>query len=171
MPKVSKTKRFRGTPRWKRKHDFEEEITENSGASPEQSGCESDLSESRSSDSEFQDSVETASERKLANSTPSTSSVPYSDYGSAVSYLLVELSSLMQTVEQFHKCRSGRLVYNDEQAKRYGNSSLINMECTKCKKKVHLQTSANSGGNWKAQSAVDTNRRMVFSACEMGVGR
>lgn len=82
MPKVSKTKRFRGTPRWKRKlkHDFEEAITENSGASPEQSGCESDLSESRSSDSEFQDSVETASERKLANSTPSTSSVPYSDY-------------------------------------------------------------------------------------------
>ena len=34
-----------------------------------------------------------------------------------------------------------------------------------------MKTSANPGGNWKAQSAVDINRRMVFSACEMGVGR
>ena len=37
--------------------------------------------------------------------------------------------------------------------------------------KVHLQTSANQGGNWKAQNAVDINRLVVFSACEMGVGR
>ena len=70
----------------------------------------------------------------------------------------------MQTFEELHKCRGGKLVYNDEQAKRYGNinSSLINTECTKCKKKVHLQTSANPGGNWKVQNAVDINRRMVF---------
>ena len=176
MPKVSRKRRFRGTPYWKCTQDFEEEITahtstETSGALPKESDDERDHSESCSSDNNPQDSVQTASERKLENATPSTSSVPYSDYGSAISYRLVELSSLMQTFEELHKCRGGKLVYNDEQAKRYGNSSLIHIECTKCKKKVHLQTSANPGGNWKAQSAVDINRRMVFSACEMGVGR
>ena len=145
-------------------------MTKISGALSEERDGESELDESSFSGSELQDSVQTASERKLENATPSSSSgVPYSDYGSAISYRLVELSSLMQTFEELHRCRGGRLVYNDEQAKRYGNSSLINIECTKCKKKVHLQTSANPGGNWRAQSAVDVNRRMVFSACEMGV--
>lgn len=48
---------------------------------------------------------------------------------------------------------------------------LIHIECTKCKKKIYLQTSANCGGKWKAKNASDINRRMVYSACEMGVGR
>ena len=63
------------------------------------------------------------------------------------------------------------VVYNDEQAKRYGNSSLIHIDCTKCKKKVYLQTSGNCAGKWKAKNASDINRRMVYSACAMGVGR
>ena len=49
--------------------------------------------------------------------------------------------------------------------------SLLNVECTKCRKKVYLQTSANDGGCWKAQNASDVNRRMVYATCEMGVGR
>ena len=54
-------------------------------------------------------------------------------------------------------------MFNDEQVQ--------SIECAKCKTKVHLQTSANQGDNWKAQNAVDINRQVVFSACEMGVGR
>lgn len=76
----------------------------------------------------------------------------------------------MNTFQELHKCKGGKIVYNDEQAKRYGNSSLIHIQYTKCKKKVYLQTSANCGGNWKAQNAVDINRRIVYSSGEMGVG-
>ena len=113
---------------------------------------------------------ETASTRKLETcASPNSSS--YDGNFSSVTYRLVELTSLMEAFQQLHKCKGGRLVYNDEQAKRYGNSSLLHIECTKCKHKAYLQTSANSGDSWKAQSASDINRRMVYSACEMGVGR
>ena len=65
----------------------------------------------------------------------------------------------------------GKIVFQEDQAKRYGNSSLLHIECTKCKQKVYLQTSGNSSENWNASSAVDVNHRMVYSAFEIGVGR
>ena len=42
---------------------------------------------------------------------------------------------------------------------------MINVECSKCNVKFELQTSG------KPQNAMDTNRHMVYSAMEMGVGR
>lgn len=91
----------------------------------------------------------------------------YEEPESSISYRLVEL---MNTFQELHNCKKGKLVFNDEQAKWYGNASLTHIECTKCKKKVHLQTSANCGGKWQAKNASEINRRMVYSACEMGVG-
>lgn len=171
MPKVSKKRRFRGTPFWRSKQQQREETLETSSPSLHQNASRSDPDAPSSSNSEEEHSPVTASERKLENSTPSTSVSSGYDGCGTMSYRLIELSSLMRSFSAFHKCKGGKVVLNDEQAKRYGNSSLIHIECTKCKRKVYLQTSGNSGGNWKPQSASDINRRIVYSACEMGVGR
>ena len=77
----------------------------------------------------------------------------------------------MRTFEEFHKCKGGKIVFNEDQAKCYGNSSLIYLECTKCKKRASLQTVGTSNKQWQASNAMDVNRRIVYSACEMGVGR
>jgi hypothetical protein len=63
------------------------------------------------------------------------------------------------------------LKVGDDEARRYGNSSVINIECSKCEVKIELQTSGNKSQAWKPQNAMDTNRRMVYSSMEMGVGR
>ena len=77
----------------------------------------------------------------------------------------------MRTFEEFHKCKGGKIVFNEDQAKCYGNSSLIYLECTKCKKHASLQTVGTSNKQWQVSNAMDVNRRIVYSACEMGVGR
>ncbi|CAB4012625.1 Hypothetical predicted protein [Paramuricea clavata] len=59
----------------------------------------------------------------------------------------------------------------DEVARTYGNSSVIEIECSKCDTNVELQTSGNTSGSWTPQGAMDINRRMVYAASEMGVGR
>ena len=48
---------------------------------------------------------------------------------------------------------------------------MINVECSKCDVKIELQTSGNNSQVWKPQNTMDTNRRMVYSGMEMGVGR
>lgn len=169
MPRVSKKRHFHGTPCWEKKQVQEENASETPSSLPNQSVfC--DVPEELDS-SDMEQIKETASSQKLKTIASPNSSSSYYEDSSSITYRLVELSSLMGAFQQLHKCKGGRLVYNDEQAKRYGNSSLLHIECTKCKQKAYLQTSANSGGSWKAQSASDINRRMVYSACEMGVGR
>jgi len=78
-------------------------------------------SEIGSSQSEAECSKETASERKLGSMTPTRTTEYYEDE-SSISYCLVELSSLMNTFQKLHNCKKGKLVYNDEQAKWYGNT-------------------------------------------------
>ena len=77
----------------------------------------------------------------------------------------------MRTFEQLHQCKRGKLTFIEDQARWYGNNSLLYVECSKCKKKVYLSTSGNHSERWNASHAVDVNRRMVCSACEIGVGR
>ena len=170
MPKKPKKRRFHGTPVWQMKQELQEGSGESSQPVTEGNDPESDPGDSLSSQSEEECFKETASERKLGT-VKRTRTTEYYEDQSSISYRLVELSSLMNSFQELHNCKKGKLVFNDEQAKRYGNSSLIHIECTKCKKKVYLQTSANCGGKWKAKNASDINRRMVYSACEMGVGR
>ena len=77
----------------------------------------------------------------------------------------------MKTLEKFHKCKGGKITFKDDQASRDGNSSLLHIECSKCKEKVYLQTSGNNCESWTPGSSIDVNRRMVYSAFEIGVGR
>lgn len=96
--------------------------------------------DSDNSQSKAKCSKETASERKLGT-VPTPHSTKYYEDRSWISYCLLDLSSLMNTFQ--------KLVCNEVLAKWYQNSSLIHIECTKCKKKVYLQTPANCGGNGK----------------------
>ena len=94
------------------------------------------------------------------------------DVDGAYSYRLIELSNLVNAFEPLHECEfGGELKVGDDEARRYGNSSVINIECSKCEVKIELQTSGNKSQVWKPQNAMDTNRRMVYSSMEMGVGR
>ena len=153
MPKVSKKRRFYETPFWRCKQEVQEDVVESPQPVPETNKPESDPGVSDSSQSDAECLKETASERKLGTVTPTHTEEHYEDRTS-ISYHLVELSGLMTTFQELHKCNGGKIVYNDEQAKEYGNGSLIHIQCTKCKKKVYLQTSANCDGNWKAQNAL-----------------
>ena len=65
----------------------------------------------------------------------------------------------------------GELTIKDDVARTYGNSSVIEIECSKCDTKVELQSLGNTSGSWTAKNALHVNRRMVYAASEMGVGR
>ena len=112
--------------------------------------------------------IETASMRKITSQNTERSE----DVDGAYSYRLIELSNLVSAFQPLHECEfGGELKVGDDEARRYGNSSVINMECSKCEVKIELQTSGNKSQAWKPQIAMDTNRRMVYSSMEMGVGR
>ena len=132
MPRASKKQRFHGTPYWKIKQAQQENGSEIPASLPDQSVSSDVPDQLDSSQSDEELVKETASTRKL-ETCASPNSCSYDGNFSSVTYRLVELRSLMQAFQQLHKCKGGRLVYNDEQAKRYGNSSLLHIECTKCK--------------------------------------
>jgi hypothetical protein len=60
------------------------------------------------------------------------------------------------------------LTLRDEVARTYGNSLVIEIEWFKCDIKVELHQLQ---GTPVGQTAMDINRRMVYAASEMGVGR
>ena len=157
MPKVAKTKRFRGKKRW-------EIARENSS-----SGHTSTSNHCNSSSPSMSTSAEqTVSTRKIRNQRQENSESLEDRY----SYRLGELSSLMRACQSLHQCEAGgELVFNDDQVRKYGNSSVIQIECTEYETKVELQTSGNKYESWKPQNAMDINKRMVYTASEMGVGR
>lgn len=88
------------------------------------------------------------------------------------SYRLVEITSLLQTFQSLHICEhGGELKVCDDEARRYGNSSVIVINCTKCDTEIELQTPGHKSEGWNPKNCKDVNRRMVYSAMEMGVGR
>ena len=163
MPKTSKKCKFRGTPAWKKETNGGEKSTSATEPTIDGGTC----SQEDYSEEQLIPMKTTASEQKLGSGSSTASHYEENAY----SYRFVELSSLMRTFEEFHKCKGGKIVFNEDQAKRYGNSSLIYLECTKCKKRASLQTVGTSNKQWQASNAMDVNRRIVYSACEMGVGR
>jgi hypothetical protein len=109
--------------------------------------------------------VETASVRKVTSQSDERSE----NFDGAHSYRLIELSNVVSSFQPLHHCQSGgELKVSEDEARRYGNSSVINVECSKCDVKIELQTSGNNSRVSKPQNAMDTNRRMVYSAMEMG---
>lgn len=122
MPKKPKKHRFHGTLSWQRKQELQEGASESAQPVTEGNDPESDPGDSLSSQSEEECLKETASERKRGTVTR-TRTTEYFEDQSSISYRLVELSSLMNSFQEPHNCKKGKLVFNDEQAKRYGNSS------------------------------------------------
>ena len=168
MPRVSKKRKFKGTNRWtvqKQRDESEGHLTGESTPVEASSGSDDEVS--------FVGSPETstASEKKLKTRKKSPDEAYYTAPSDAKSYRLVELSSLMKSFQELHSCKGGKLILNEDQARTYGNSSLLSIDCSKCKKKVYLQTSGNNCERWNPTSAIDVNRRMVYSAFEIGIGR
>ena len=94
------------------------------------------------------------------------------DLENSYSYRMTELSGLLSAFQHLHQCESGgELQMKDDKARRYGNGSVLELECTKCDTKLELQTSGSTTESWTNRSSTDVNRRMVYAACEMGVGR
>ena len=161
MPKTSKKNKFRGVNRW----DVEENVADVPSVGLVGHDVLASVDDVSEDESTFSQS-KTASERKLG--TPLSSSSTEKCAESNI-YRLVELLSMMRAFEQFHKCTGGKL--DEDETKRYGNSSYLKITCSSCKQESFLQTSGNNSPTWRATNAVDVNRRMVYSACEMSVGR
>jgi hypothetical protein len=151
MPKVSKKKKFRGQNRWNTLSPISSnELSSTStpyGSTPVN---------------------ETASIRKITGQNNDRREDFDGEYG----YRLIELSNLANAFQSLHNCESGgELKVTDYEARRYGNSAVIIIECSKCDTKIELQTSGNKNQGWNPKNSIDINRRMVYSAMEMGVGR
>ena len=82
----------------------------------------------------------------------------------------IHLDSVRRTFEEGHKCKNANIIFEEEQAKRYGQSALFALQCSSCKKKTYLQTAKNDGGAW-TQVAMHINRRLVYAACETAIGK
>lgn len=153
MPKVSKKKRFRGETRW-------------NTSSP--SSSSEPASSSTSTPCGSIPVNATASVRKIT----SQKNDRREDFDGEYGYRLIELSNLANAFQSLHNCESGgELKVTDDEARRYGNSAVIIIECSKCDTKIELQTSGSKNQGWNPKNSMDINRRMVYSALEMGVGR
>ena len=117
MPKVSKKKRFRGQNRWD---------VLRSGSSPEPVSTSSN---NLSSPPVSTPVDETASIRKISSRSTDRNEV----LDGAYSYRLVELSNLVSAFQPLHTCElGGELKVIEDKSRRYGSSSVINIECSKC---------------------------------------
>ena len=78
---------------------------------------------------------------------------------------------MYKAFEDGHKCQNARILFEEDQAKRYGQSALFALQCSKCKKKSYLPTSKVTGNFWDPNDATDINRCLVYAASETGIGR
>ena len=157
MPKVSKKKQFHGKNRW-------------NTLSPISSSelASEPVSSSTSTPYGSTPVNETASIQKIT----SQNNDRREDFNGEYGYRPIELSNLANAFQSLHNCESGgELKVTDDEARRYGNSAVIIIECSKCDTKIELQTLGNKNQGWNPKSSIDINRRMVYSAMEMGVGR
>ena len=107
MPKVSKKRQFRGQNRW----------------NVDTSNSDNNLSSPRVSTPV----LETASVRKVRSQSNERSEC----FDGAHSYRLIELSNFVSAFQPLHNCPSGgQLKVGDDEAHRYGNGSVISVECS-----------------------------------------
>ena len=156
MPKVnSKKKRFHGQNR----RNAHSNITCSDEGQSSNTTARANVSTPR---------TETASARKRSDVAGDNHDVMGNSFG----YRLVELSSLLSAFQPLQQSEAGgELALKDDEARRYGNSSVIEIECSKCDTKLELKTSGHTGVTWTPQSSMDVKKRMVYAASEMGVGR
>ena len=85
-------------------------------------------------------------------------------------YRFFHLGNIHQVSQEGHKCKNAKILFVEDQAKRYGQSALFCLQCSKCKK-TYLPTFKSNGNSWDPNNATDINRRLVYAACETGIGR
>ena len=187
MPKVSKSKRFRRKNKWEIDGGEKGAETNNS-------------TEPQSSSLQQNDQPSTASFRKIEgdeiSETRESSSKSFSLEGEHLwrskrlaqkereraraaayyeepdpGYRFIHLDSVRRLFQEGYKCKNANITFEEDQAKRYGQSALFVLVCSKCKKKTYLQTAKNSGGMWQPNNTKEINRRLVYAACETGIGR
>ena len=151
MPKRKKGQRFKGTHWWEKKRSSGED--DNPVAS---TASERKLLADDDSDSEY--------ERDLPQTCEETAP---EDPG----YRLVHLSSMKQAFEKNHHCQDAQMILVEDEGKRFGQSSVFSVQCSKCKMETPLQTSKTTGSSWNPRDATDINRRVVYAASETGIGR
>ena len=86
-------------------------------------------------------------------------------------YQFFHLSNVYQAFQDSHKCKDAKIIFNEDQARWYGQSALFSLECSKCKKKTYIPTSKSTANKWDPNDASDINRRLVYAASETGIGR
>ena len=80
-----------------------------------------------------------------SSSSPRLAGKETQDYQEPEPYF-IHLDSVRRTFEEGHKCKNANIIFEEEQAKRYGQSALFALQCSSCKKKTYLQTAKNDGG-------------------------
>ena len=185
MPPKKKPK-FKGIPRWSKGHHTKETEESNTNTAPplnRNQAVSNDLcfpSTPSTSKAVQQENLErnnshiTASQRKLlgfgVESGESTCTDDgYGDEGTG--YRIFHLDSLKQAFENFHNCPEGEVTVVEDNSKRYGLSVMLVVHCSKCKLETRLPTTKPTALSWRARDASDINRRVVYGACEIGVGR
>ena len=86
-------------------------------------------------------------------------------------YRFFHLSNVYQAFQDRHKCKYVKIIFNKDQARRYGQSAPFSLECSRCKKKTYLPTSKSTGNNWDPNDATDINWHLVYAASETGISR
>lgn len=132
------------------------ESSSSSESSSGSSSSESSTDESSCSDSEIEDDDRDPSD-------------PY--YVEDLGYRFFHLSNVHQAFQESHKCKNAQILFIEDHAKRYGQSALFCLQCSKCKKKTYLPTSRSTGNSGDAIHTTDINRRLVYAASETGIGR
>ena len=85
-------------------------------------------------------------------------------------YRLVYIKNIARAIEEFHRgvCQQADVILSDDISKRAGLNSHLQFHCLSCNTKVSMST----GKDVKRKKAsFDVNRRAVFAAGEIGIGR
>ena len=175
MPRKGKKNVFKGSPSWQIKKQAGEKQKSCSDADGNAHADNHDSTLVDASNDDVCQPKLTASERKLgqsssselASESQSSEQVQQDDEG----YRFVHMSSLKRAFEESHKCKGANIILVEEEDKRYGQSSYLSLQCSKCKRKTGLQTSRSESSAWQPSDATDINRRLVYAACETGIGK
>ena len=139
MPKVSKRNKFKGTPSWKKRKLQAQSTEKNDERSLVNNTSEAHLTDGNSSDDRPQRKIITASERKLqsffGHKVNDDSGADFRLNNSDTGYRFVNFSSIKQAFQECHNCDDAEVLVEDED-KRYGQSLVFSLECSKCHKKI-----------------------------------
>ena len=85
-------------------------------------------------------------------------------------YRLVYIKNLTNAMKEFHKivCKQADIELSEDVSKRAGLCSHLIFHCLSCDTKVSMSTGKESKGK---KASFDINRRAVFAAGEIGIGR